>query len=414
MIFETLFRRKKKTSPWHDLLTEWIEKMETGDLSALQIVYAAFASRDPGLIRRAGSALQTQLAPLTQTQLLRLCERFRTFTSLKWNIDWADIDLKQIKKELAEEAYRYVLILGSFHPNGYFRETCIREMADLKGTLFWLFPQVNDWVLPVRSAAFMLLETRLSDCDGDELIACLPAFERLQNCRRRTEKQIQILRERLETKLARILKTTKPGKILCLEPAIRASLYRTATQTGLFDFSEMEVYLELEKMTCLKRILIRKIFTHPDCGIVKCTLLALGSLEDFTDEALLWRYVLEERADLSKAAYLSICKRDFYPGAARIYNALLKLRAEHHRRYLLKLLLREPSWNRLPYLLLLYRPDLPAHEKERILSGIRIRSTYRKVSEPLRNQILQALEQKKDSLPSGTAESILHDMRVIR
>lgn len=85
---------------------------------------------------------------------------------------------------------------------------------------------------------------------------------------------------------------------------------------------------------------------HPDCGIVKCTLLALGSQEDFTDEALLWRYVLEERADLSKAAYLSICKRDFYPGAARIYNALLKLRAEHHRRYLLKLLLREPSWNR--------------------------------------------------------------------
>ena len=125
MIFETLFRRKKKTSPWHDLLTEWIEKMETGDLSALRIVYAAFASRDPGLIRRAGSALQTQLAPLTQTQLLRLCERFRTFTSLKWNIDWADIDLKQIKKELAEEAYRYVLILGSFNPNGYFRETCI-------------------------------------------------------------------------------------------------------------------------------------------------------------------------------------------------------------------------------------------------------------------------------------------------
>lgn len=517
MIFETVLNRKKKISPWYDLLTEWIEKLEAGEMSALRVVYSAFASGDPALIRRAGAALQTQLSSMTRMQLLKLCECFRTFTSLEWSIDWADIDLEPFRKELTEEAYQYVLILGSFHPNGYFREACIRKMADQKGMLFWLFPRVNDWVLQIRSIASMLLETRLTDCDEDELIACLPVFERLQNCRRRTGKQIQALRECLETRLSRTLKTTEPKRILRLEPAIRAALYRIATQAGLFDFSEMEVYLELERMTCLKRILIRKIFSHPNCileraehflkdrsslirrmavefryehlkdcwpglelmlldknrGVreyaayilerrsslnirgyylahlgdaapdtailglaeyshegnvsrlleglnhpdrrtVKCTLLALGEQKDFTDEALLWHYVLDDHIDLSKSAYLSIRKKGFYPGAARIYGALLNVRAEHHRQYLLKLLLRESSWERLPYLLLLYRPDLPGHEKEQILSGIRIRSMYQKVSESLCDQILQALKQKKDILPSGTAESILYDIQFIR
>lgn len=65
MIFETVLNRKKKISPWYDLLTEWIEKLEAGEMSALRVVYSAFASGDPALIRRAGAALQTQLSSMT-------------------------------------------------------------------------------------------------------------------------------------------------------------------------------------------------------------------------------------------------------------------------------------------------------------------------------------------------------------
>lgn len=453
---------------------------------------------------------------MTKPQLLGLCERFRTFTSLEWSIDWSTIQTARIIDTLSAEAYQYVLILGSFHPNGYFREKCIRDMSVREGMLFWLFPRVNDWVLPVRETAFQILETGLADCDGEELIFCLPAYEHLKNCHRRTENQMQHLEELLKTRLLQVLKEIKPEKISRMEPAVRISLYRTATQTGLWSLPEMEIYLNLENLSCLKRILIRRILAHPYCmlewakhyltdrssqvrrmavefryehlktnwdgldamlldksrgvreyaayilerhssmdirgyymehlrdvspgsailglaeysrqgnvprllkclqrperRILKCSLLALGNQEDFTDEALLWNYLLDDRNDISKAAYLSIKKRDFYPGAAQIYHAFLESKAEHQKRYLLNLLLREHSWERLPYLLLLYRPNLPEHERNILLSGIRCRSMYANVSRRLNDDILLALEQNKDQIPEGIASGILYDMKFL-
>lgn len=514
MILDHIFNKKKNVPPWHKTVKDGIKKLEAGDLSALRIVYSAFATQDSGLIRRAGEAIRLQTSSMTQTQLFRLCERFRTFTSLEWSIDWEDICLEPIKKVLPADTWRYVLILGSFHPNGYFREACIREMESRKGMLVWLFPRVNDWVLPIRETACRILDAQLPDCGEEELFTCLLAYEQLQNCRRRTERQMQMLEEHLTAGLSRALGKMEPEKILCLEPAVRASLYRSAAQAGFFDLPKMETCLALEKQSCLKRLLIRWIFAHPDCTlewaerfltdrsslmrrmavefryehlkdcwpgleqmlldksrgvreyaayilerrstldirafyldhldddssgnailglseyshrgnvpwllkclrrpeprVIKCTLLALGFQEDFTDESLLWHYVLDESIVLSKAAYLSMRKRDFHPGAAKLHAALSTSRAEHHRRYLLNLLLQENPWERLPYLLSLYQPDLP--EQDRILSGICCRPMYRKISGPLREQILLALEQAEDVLPAGIAEGILYDMRFV-
>lgn len=517
MLFNRIFRQKKETPAWRGVIIEWIEKLKAGDLSALRVVYSAFATEDTGLIRRAGEAVRLQTASMTQTQLLRLCERFRTFSSLEWNIDWSEVYLEPVRKILPTDTWRLVLILGSFHPNGYFRERCVRHMADRKDMLVWLFPRVNDWVLPIRQAACRILEIQLADLSGEELLPCLRMYERLRNGRRRTEQQMQVLEKQLTAGLSRALKETKPEQILRLDPAVRTSLYRITADAGLWNLPEMETYLELEKLSCLKRILIRRIFAHPDCTaewaehcltdrssqvrrmtveflyerrkdcwpgleqmlldksrgvreyaayilercssldirgyylahlkedisgaailglseysrkgnvpllleclhrperrIVKCTLLALGSQEDFTDETLLWHYVLDGHPELSKAAYLSIRKKDFYPGAAQIYGALSGACTEHQRRYLLNLLLREPSWERLPYLLLLYRTDLPEYEKNRILSGIHCRFMYGKLTESLYEQVLLALEQKKDVLPAGIRENILYDMRFLR
>ncbi len=514
MNLNSIFNKKKNTLTWHETIKDGIEKLEAGDLSALRIVYSAFATQDSRLIRRAGEAIRLHMGSMTQTQLFRLCERFRTFTSLEWGIDWADIHLEPIKKMLPADTWRFVLILGSFHPSGYFREACIRDMEDRKGMLVWLFPRVNDWVLPVRETACRILEAQLPGCGEEELFTCLPAYEQLQNCGRRTKHQMQMLEEHLTAGLSQALGKMEPEKILCLAPAVRASLYRSAAQARLFDLPKMETCLALEKQSCLKRLLIRRIFAHPDCTpewaerfltdrsslirrmavefryehlkdcwpgleqmlldksrgvreyaayilerrssldirafyldhlgndpswtailglseyshsgnvprlmeflrhperrIIKCALLALGTQEDFTDESLLWHYVLDESVDLSKAAYLSMRKRDFHPSAAKIHAALSRARTEHHRRYLLNLLLLENYWERLPYLLLLYRPELP--EQERILSGIRRRSMYRKISGPLREQILLALEQTEDVLPAEIAEEILYAMRFV-
>ena len=59
-------------------------------------------------------------------------------------MDWMDVSLDELKQELSKEVFRYTLILGSFHPNGYFREKCLYAMAEVEGMLCWILPRVND------------------------------------------------------------------------------------------------------------------------------------------------------------------------------------------------------------------------------------------------------------------------------
>lgn len=161
----------------------------------------------------------------------------------------------------------------------------------------------------------------------------------------------------------------------------------------------------LEKLTeCLGR---------PERKILKSTLLALGYQEDFQDVELLWAYLLDERNDISKAAYLSMRKRDLHFGAERIYDAYGQAGEDHSRRYLLELLLREGSWNRLPWLIRLYRRDLPEERNRKILEGISCRFMYGRLSQPLRQDIFRALEENGGQLPAGVEKGILYDMKFL-
>lgn len=493
-----------------------LDRLESGDLTGLRCVYGAFATRDGKLMGRAGEAVRRQLSPMADLQLLRLCERFRTFNSLEWTADWTDVEPGRIRKATSGEAYRYVLILGSFHPNGYFREKCVHAMAGQEGMLFWLFPRMNDWVPQVRDAAGRTLERYLEDCGTEELMESLPAFERLKAGCRRAESSMLALERRMEEKISCVLKEMDPGEISGMEPAVRSALYRTAAHGGLWSFEHMEACLAGERLSCLKRLLAKAILSRPDCtpdraehylrdassqvrrlaveyryehlktgwpglermlldkgrgvreyasyilerqgrfdirgyylghvkddrpeyailglaeysrngnvpallecmlrperSILKCTLLALGCQEDFGDGELLWRYLPDDRIELSKAAYLSIRKKGFRFGAGRIYRAYLEAGDVHQRRYLLNLLLEEGSWERLPCLLRLYREEMPRQERVRILAGIRSRSMYAKVPEALRRDILSALEECRGELPEGVEDGILYDMKFL-
>ncbi len=117
--------------------------------------------------------------------------------------------------------------------------------------------------------------------------------------------------------------------------------------------------------------------------------------------------------DIAKAAYLSIRKLDIPLGAERVYQAYMEAELAHQKRYLLSLLLKENSWERLPCLLGLYHVDMPEREREQVLSGICCRSMYGKVTKPLQQAIVSALEQKREELPAGVEKGILYDMRFL-
>lgn len=498
-------------------MTEWLEKLESGDFTGLR-VYNAFATCNGEMIKRAGEAIARQLKKLQRPKLLKLCEQFRELTSMEWTIDWEEVSLETVRKELPEEEYKYVLILGTFHPNGYFRERCMYEMAEHDGMLFWLFFRVNDWVGNIRTRACGLLEEYLRKVNAKELFEGIPAMERLQNCQRRSEEQMQKLWDEIEKRISASLKEMELSEISDpqTDPLTRRALYRVLVKSGTLTLEETDTLLRREKIPFLKKILAGGILARPDCTVewteryltdssaalrriavekkyeyikndwpgleemlldsskgvreyaayilrrhssfnireyylshleddkpeyaimglaescrhgnlqelmkcmerperkvLKCTLLALGYQEDFRDEELLWQYLLDAGNELSKAAYLSIRRREFYPGAERIYKAYTEVEEDHRKRYLLNLLLRESSWNRLPCLIRIYRQDMPEEEARKILCGIRIRFMYGKLSRSLQKDILQALEENGKELPEGVEKSILYDMKYL-
>lgn len=511
-----LWQKVQYTEWMRNQTGEWLEKLTAGDLTALRVVYGAFATDDAALISCAGEAVGGMLRGMDRAQLLKLCGQFRDCTSMEWTVDWAEVSPEFLKSVLEEEVYRYVLILGSFHPNGYFREKCMYEMAGYGGMLFWLFFRVNDWVQEIREGACGILEAYLKKADAGELFDGLPAFERLQNCRRRTEAQMGRLWEQVEDRMSLALGEIEIREIPHMEPCVRSALYRLVVRSSSLTLQEMDALLQREKISSLKRILTGGILGRPDCTpervegyladssavirrmaveykyehlrdswpglermlldsgrgvrgyavyilerhgnldirgyylehledgrpehailglgeysrrgnleklteclgrperkILKSTLLALGYQEDFQDGELLWAYLLDERNDISKAAYLSMRKRDLHPGAERIYDAYGQAGEDHRRRYLLELLLREGSWNRLPWLIRLYRRNLPEERKRKILDGISCRFMYGRLSQPLRQDIFRALEENGGQLPEGVKKGILYDMKFL-
>ena len=59
-------------------------------------------------------------------QVIRLSEHFRQYTSMEWSIDWKKLNIREKKDWFrSDRDYFWVLALGSFHPNGYYRQACL-------------------------------------------------------------------------------------------------------------------------------------------------------------------------------------------------------------------------------------------------------------------------------------------------
>lgn len=511
---------KRRQTYWMKIIEKELEKLEAGDMGALLKVYCVFAVGDKKQMWRAGRAIRNQLEYLTLGQMIRLYERFRTFTSLEWAIDWSAVSLNLILKALDGEEWKeerkYVLILGTFHPNGYFRERCMEELVKEKGVLPYLMLRANDWVRPVREKAFSLLNRYILSCSMEEILGSLPVLEKLEHSGRRSDEQLQELKEQIFAGLEQILKGQGWRDIWPQDFSVRKSLYHMTIGQGTLSMEQMDEWLRKEKNSFGKVVIIKGILSHPDCTLErakdyltypnaqirkfalayryehlkdswpgldsmlldsgrsvrdyasyilekhtnldirnyylshledeqpdyailglseyshrgnveallpglehpvrkvrKYTLLALGRQEDFEDEELLWKYLLDEQVVISKAAYISIQKRGFYPGAEKLYHAYCSSKKEHQKRYLLHLLLRENSWNRLPWLIRLYDEDLSEQEKQRVKGGICCRFMYARVSEMQKEEICKALKENAGKLPKGMEEEIRYDMKFL-
>lgn len=157
--------------------------------------------------------------------------------------------------------------------------------------------------------------------------------------------------------------------------------------------------------------LLLPLLDAPDELLSRDALKAYGMLVKEKGEDVYWQYLLHGRELSCIQAYRYIKKYHIFYGAEILYHTYVEQRDKELGKYLLNLLLREPSWKRLPYLLLLYdEKDFSEKQLNDILNGIHFRHAYAKVSSAEAQNIRNILDKVEDKIPREVIKEIEFDL----
>lgn len=148
----------------------------------------------------------------------------------------------------------------------------------------------------------------------------------------------------------------------------------------------------------------------------KAALTAYGRLAGETGAEVYWRFLLDDNPVLANCAYRLILKYNVCYDEKRLYNAFTAMYlANPARKRLFDLLVREPSWKRLIYLLRLFFDDgIPADWRSTIImAGGPFRSLYARITGQEAQEIRDILVRNKDKLPQGVREEILFGLKYV-
>ncbi len=502
------------------LSTVVLPEFSIDKLSGIGPLYTIFVvENNEHYQREAAKKLAEVLRAITVKQLIRLSE------NIEWNlpysfevsfyIDWTNIDISRKHfKHLSIEEYAAVLKLGTFHYNGYFREKCLKAVAEYEGSLPFLMLRLNDWVEIIREKAFFLVQDRLKQCPPEEIILSLPCLGKVQNSQRRKTEYIMFLEKQIEQFLEKTIRQINIEKINQYEIFVRNSIYRYISKTAVLELDKIEKLVDSSKDSYGKRVLIQGILKNYECDenklreylhnksvivrrcalekfygklqnawqgieellldkskkirenasyiiekhtdfnilefylqkletepevipilgvgehgtikeseillpflesgdarMTKAALVSCGYLIGAENEELYWKYLSDRRPGVARQAYLIVDKLDIHYGAARLYEEYQKNREFDERKYLLNLLLKEPSWSRLPFLLLLFDSETENPVMEyRIYEKISDRNMYAKVSRQQAKEIRHAFEIMGNKIPEGLKKKIEWDL----
>lgn len=268
MLFDFLIS-KRSVKEYRPHLIEAIINVKQGDESYLLDAYTALFTRDKELIETSVDAIGRLLSGYTMSKMIRLSENFRELTSLEWSIDWKKIQISSLRGQLNSlPDYVWILILSSFHPNGYVREQSLSEMVHYPHTLPYLILRMNDWVLPVRSSAFAIIKKRLADSQLKELLQSLPALEKVRSSGRRDRGELELIEQAVLKQLEPMLIGLSYDTIGRYELGVKKSIYRILLRNQIPSLQEADELLCKEKDNYCQSIIMNGILEAytPEAG----------------------------------------------------------------------------------------------------------------------------------------------------
>ncbi|MBO4688035.1 MAG: hypothetical protein J5636_05935 [Clostridiales bacterium] len=256
-------------------------------------MYSHITSEDPEIVKEASGIIADYLRTLDIRALLRLSDDFRQTTSLMWSIDWSRTDITKIEQIVAnEETFLWLMRLGTFHPNGYFRERCTWRLRSDPPSYMYILLRLNDWVDQVCDCAKEALND-FSQMTLDDLMMCLFAMEKLRRCERLNIFTYREIKEKLAKRLRELTPVIEKAQMLRYDDMTRRACYRLLLEQQCLSADEIRGILSWEP--------------HPQCQILLISMyLSYGDIsEEELDEFLthksliVRRFALERKYDLT-------------------------------------------------------------------------------------------------------------------
>lgn len=161
---------------------------------------------------------------------------------------------------LSDEEFAALLCIGTFHYNGYFREECLRKLADYNDHLRYFYIRMNDWVKEIRDASNEILKELLPKCPLYDIIRDTHILENIHFTRRRSEKDVGEMISIICGRIKNELTSEHIRQLLGEEPFARNSFYRFGCQNELFSKEILEFIVEHEPFGNNKeRVLMYKL-----------------------------------------------------------------------------------------------------------------------------------------------------------
>lgn len=223
------------------------EELRQGKQNYLPVLYQALVAEDKETIRFVAREIAQYMQSLNAGQIIRLDEQFRTYTSLEWRISWEKVDVDLLEKNIRnKEDFLWCMRVGTFHPNGFFREKCIRKLATDWESAGFLLLRLNDWAAPVRTVAEEVCSALLVTNDKG-VISYLPYLQRVAKGLRRNSQVLATLEERVAKKLQEQIRQGVTLYLKRYEVRTRLYLYRLLYEHECLEQDDIGRLLEQER-----------------------------------------------------------------------------------------------------------------------------------------------------------------------
>ena len=279
---------QKSVNPYY---LEALQRFEARDWRGLKDVYHLFALKDVVMMQRAARSIYVQLSTCSSNQIIQLEKTFRTYSSLEWYASWEKVDIGFIKENIKDKReIFYVFVLGTFHPNGYFRVKCMVELSRDQEAFPYILLRMNDWVRPIREKATQIAYASIEHIPIETLLMSLPYLDKLLKGRRGDQELVKNLYKKVKDQIQRDICQINWDDVKDYELNMRKAIYKLILEEPLLELESVNRLLKREKSIALKGYIMGRILRLYECSEKQIDFYLENKTTQIRYKALVYKY----------------------------------------------------------------------------------------------------------------------------